>query len=626
MPDFSVSTGYTVSKDQVVPFLNRSAVAAHRFEKTTVTAYNRATRASDEFRNVVVGGLAVSAIRSNLGAITGQLTSFITEAGRVEMAEADFIGLAGSIENSKKVVASLRAEAARTPFEFRQLAPTAKMLLGFEAATQKDLIPTLKMLGDTAGGSGDKLNRIALAYGQIQAAGKASMQDINQLVNAGIPILGAMREELGVKTIGEVRKLVSQGRATGAVVTKAFRTMTSEGGKFYRGMARASLTFEGRMSTLRDNIAMTKAEIGLQLLPIVKEYVDKGIQVAKMGVKWAIANKELIRSEFISWVQTGKDLVSAFWPILKATLVTFKAFVPVLKFFAPILPVLAAGWLANKIALGGMLALGAVSKIMLIVKAAKAATAAQWLWNIAMTANPIGLIIAGITAVVAGIVLVVHHWDFLQAKLMSGLTAIGNFSKQVFFGVFHIFTWVFGNIAKGIFFVISKIGKFLGLDVVEKEFAGLMKTMDELKATTAKEAGLINVAPQKVEISPDQYKFDGIPEVKLKTDLVAAPIPAANLQISRPRLGIDRTETPKFAGLETARRGLFDFKNDLGESGADERGIKPFTAPGVTEEIKKTITHKLLLQIPGMPEGTKVKQLGGGGFAPPIEIEGLGAN
>jgi TP901 family phage tail tape measure protein len=43
--------------------------------------------------------------------------------------------------------------------------------------------------------------------------------------------------------------------------------------------------------------------------------------------------------------------------------------------------------------------------------ASKAAAVAQWLWNAAMMANPIGLIIAGVAALIAGVVLLVKNWD-----------------------------------------------------------------------------------------------------------------------------------------------------------------------------------------------------------------------
>jgi minor tail protein len=42
-------------------------------------------------------------------------------------------------------------------------------------------------------------------------------------------------------------------------------------------------------------------------------------------------------------------------------------------------------------------------------------TAAQWAWNVAMTANPIGLIIVGIGALIAAIVWLVANWDKVAA-------------------------------------------------------------------------------------------------------------------------------------------------------------------------------------------------------------------
>jgi len=51
----------------------------------------------------------------------------------------------------------------------------------------------------------------------------------------------------------------------------------------------------------------------------------------------------------------------------------------------------------------------------------KMVTAAQWLWNAAMTANPVGLIIVGIAALIAGIVLLVRNWDWVKTTATSAL-------------------------------------------------------------------------------------------------------------------------------------------------------------------------------------------------------------
>ena len=58
--------------------------------------------------------------------------------------------------------------------------------------------------------------------------------------------------------------------------------------------------------------------------------------------------------------------------------------------------------------------------------ATKLVTAAQWLWNAAMMANPFGLIILGIIAVIAGIVLLVKNWDWVKETAMKVFDFIKN--------------------------------------------------------------------------------------------------------------------------------------------------------------------------------------------------------
>jgi len=60
------------------------------------------------------------------------------------------------------------------------------------------------------------------------------------------------------------------------------------------------------------------------------------------------------------------------------------------------------------------------------------ATAAQWGLNVAMTANPIGLIVIGIAAAVGAIILLIKYWDDIKKAIISFTTWIWNHSPFKF--------------------------------------------------------------------------------------------------------------------------------------------------------------------------------------------------
>jgi hypothetical protein len=71
--------------------------------------------------------------------------------------------------------------------------------------------------------------------------------------------------------------------------------------------------------------------------------------------------------------------------------------------------------------------------------AVAAATAAQWLWNAAMTANPIGLIIVAIAALIAAIILIAKNWDTIREKTVEIWNTIVNFLKGVWNNIVGFF-------------------------------------------------------------------------------------------------------------------------------------------------------------------------------------------
>jgi len=307
-------------------------------------------------------GIGALGIVGGMEMIRRGISGIISEASNLENAVADFTTLTGSAENARETVQDLQALGAATPFEFGDLSSATRLLLGFGAATRENLIPTLRMLGDTAGGNAQRLDSITLAFSQIAAGGRASMQDINQLINAGVPIVAELARMWGVN-IGQARQMISQGRATGEVVSEAFRNMTSEGGMFHRGMERASQTLTGRFSTFTDNVKIMAATIGTALLPQLKA----GLEVVNGWVEG-----------IQQWATSNKDAITA----------VFSAIGKALGVIAEVLPYVVGWFIAYKVALMGaaawqatIAAIGFVGYMAEMLPIMRASIAAQGLYN-----------------------------------------------------------------------------------------------------------------------------------------------------------------------------------------------------------------------------------------------------
>lgn len=329
MPDFAVATKF-LGRDLISKTFRNMGRSASKFGDTASKSFRKASRSGSRFGDVVKGILFADIIKAGAQKIKEGIFSIVSEASKLENAIVDFKILTGSVITANKVVNNLRKTAAATPFEFQQLADATKTLMGFGVVTQKTLIPTIRMLGDTAGGSADRFSRIVFAFSEINANGRATMQEIRQLINAGIPIVKVLREQLNL-TADQFREMTKRGEITGPVITKAFQTMTSEGGLFFRGMEEASKTLSGLWSTFIDNVKIAAATLGTIIMPRLKDLVRIGIQLAAFVNKWVQANKQLIQQKFDKTIVKIKDAAIAMIPIIKDLIIVVKFLAPVFK-------------------------------------------------------------------------------------------------------------------------------------------------------------------------------------------------------------------------------------------------------------------------------------------------------
>ena len=154
--------------------------------------------------------------------------------------------------------------AVHSPFGIQQTSELA-VLLKQSGVYATDLMDTLRMLGDTAGGNMEKMKRIANNYAQIVSIGKASMLDMRQFAYAGIPIFEAVSNELKVSQT-ELRKMISDGKVTSDIIEKVFKDLTGINGIFENATEVGAKTLKARLQNLKDAQQLAFASMGESLV------------------------------------------------------------------------------------------------------------------------------------------------------------------------------------------------------------------------------------------------------------------------------------------------------------------------------------------------------------------------
>lgn len=177
------------------------------------------------------------------------------------------------------------------------------------------------------------------------------------------------------------------------------------------------------------------------LLPIMQKSIDR-------ITTWTMNNREMVKeksAEFFNkiakaaeWVYTNFDTIISVGKnvlifLAAAKILTTAAEIALISFKVATFAISAAQWLyttalvASGTAQSTSTAMTVVAEVMygLYVVAVVAATAAQWLLNAALSANPIGLVIIAIAALIALVVVIVKKWNDWGAALSMFLGPLG---------------------------------------------------------------------------------------------------------------------------------------------------------------------------------------------------------
>lgn len=218
-----------------------------------------------------------------LGFATGyglkSLASYVIQVGvETEQTRASFDVMLGSAEKGKAMFESLKTFADITPFDNKTAYDAGRLLLNYGIAANQ-IIPSLKMLGDASGGVTERFDRMVYAYGQIMTAGKLQGQDLRQLIDAGFNPLQEISAKTG-KSMTELKKQMESGGISAQMVTDAFKSATSEGGRFFGMMETQSQTVGGLWSTLMGGMQTAAYGLFQQASPLLKGLIQNAIDIS----------------------------------------------------------------------------------------------------------------------------------------------------------------------------------------------------------------------------------------------------------------------------------------------------------------------------------------------------------
>lgn len=386
----------------------------------------------------VISGVASSIATKVIGVFSG-LSGQILDASDSTQKFAQTLDFAGvGADQIKKLTTSTQEYANKTVYGIDDIRNTTAQLAANGVPNYAKLAEAAGNLNAVAGGNSETFKSVAMMLTQTAGAGKLTTENWNQLADAIPGASGKLQEAMlknGAYT-GNFRDAMAKGEITSQEFNDALMQLGMNDGAIKA--AESTQTFEGAFGNLEATIVDGAANI----VNTVKPYITGAVTALGDGIGKAMQwvndfTGALMKSEGVQTFANGvKSIAGAVGSIVGpfagviGSLLGFtggadsakdsaQRFSDVLDFVGGILQSVGtfvqqnADWM-QALAIAVMAGYGAFQLFSIIqtvvgfVKAFSvsetAATAAQWLLNAAMSANPIMILVVAIAALVAGIV------------------------------------------------------------------------------------------------------------------------------------------------------------------------------------------------------------------------------
>lgn len=481
-------------------------------QKKVTSFSEKASKGLNETGNNFISiGKKLSLVTAGVGTVLGlsfkKASSFI---GTYESAMTVFERkLKGGKEAAEDLYDSLLTVAKGSSFAQENIVSAGQTLVAMGVDAKKTTkyvqIATNAIAG--MGGSGAEIEQMAELFGKMSQQTNLYTGDLNQMITAGIPAWDILATKYG-KTTDEVKKMASDGLLPASecldIITSAL-TESNEASDMYQysidGLAKKLK--EGTLTGTVDSLNTSFRNFSLSLLGL-NPRTDEGKQnietlngaISKFGETLEKIGKKF---SFVGdWISSGLEGATNGLESFNSTLESLPqwalelitGFIGALAVAGPVFVATGLGLKTVSAAIDGFNTVGkgigkvaefmskfsiqatiATAKTVAMTVASKLAAAGQWLLNIAMNANPIGLIVTGIALLIGAFILLWNNCEGFRnfwIGLWDGIVKYFNIAKD---WIIDVFTQKIPNAINNMmtFFrnLPSNIWKFL-LDVVNK--------------------------------------------------------------------------------------------------------------------------------------------------------------
>ncbi|ANA85568.1 tail length tape measure protein [Gordonia phage Splinter] len=426
---------------------------------------NRAMRAAGEgagFLGSKLGGMAKLAAGAAAGFAGFQGAKSILTSGwdrlqSIDDARGKLTGLGHDAKSTETIMQSAMDSVKGTAYGFGDAAGIAAGAVAAGVKPGAELTQYLTRIGDASAIAGVGLSEMGSILNKVQTGQSAYAAELNQLADRGIPIYQWIAKEAGVAA-GDVKKMAAEGKVSSELYFAAIDKNIGGAAKNMDTVSMAASNTKaafGRLGATLLEPIFERAKGGLTgLTGLIDQATEKaGPMADKLAGGMRIAGDVLTTVATVGapilvdvlgtlWdaFQRGVDIVSSVVGFLDQHKTTLGIVAGVITaFFLPALITSGATMAANAITIGVLTTAFKLHAMFTrgVAIATGVWTAAQTALNFAMSANPIGVVIAIVVALVAAIVLAYRNSETFR-----------NIVQAAWQGIQTAASWAWDNVLK----------------------------------------------------------------------------------------------------------------------------------------------------------------------------------